>query len=242
MPEKGSAGPVAAYRKLLAKVSRRFARVALREAASVSCRRGCFGCCVGLFQISALDAAVAANGLAALPAARREEIRRRGEAIARRVGPAFPGDRESLGLDVSREAEWDAFFEGTAGIACPFLVADDELEPRSAAARVRRSRWPQGFVCAIYAHRPHACRTFGLPLADRGKIVSDPCRLNFRGAGEETVRGATLPLYEPEEERIARAAESRLGLPVESATILPAVAAGRFRPPERPGLNPSRRS
>ena len=242
MPVTGPAGPVAAYRRFLAKVSRRFARVALREAASVSCRRGCFGCCVGLFQISALDAAVAAEGLASLPAGRRKEIRRRGEAIARRVGPAIPGNRDSLELDVSREAEWDAFFEGTAGIACPFLVADDALEPRTAAARVRRSRWPQGFVCAIYDHRPHACRTFGLPLADRGRIVSDPCRLNFRGAARETVRAAALPLYEPEEERIARAAESRLGLPVESATILPAVAAGRFRPTERTGLSPSRRS
>jgi Fe-S-cluster containining protein len=238
MPEKGSAGPVAAYRRFLAKVSRRFARVAFREAASVSCRRGCFGCCVGLFQISALDAAVAAGGLAALPAARREEIRRRGEAIARRVAPAFPGDRDSFVLDVSREGEWDAFFEKTTGVACPFLVADDDREPRTAAARVRRSRWPQGFVCAIYDHRPHACRTFGLPLADRGRIVSDPCRLNFRGAREEAVRASALPLYEPEEEKIARAAESRLGLPAESATILPAVAAGRFRP----GLSRSRRS
>jgi Fe-S-cluster containining protein len=93
-------------------------------------------------------------------------------------------------------------------------------------------------VCAIYDHRPHACRTFGLPLADRGRIVSDPCRLNFRGAREEAVRASALPLYEPEEEKIARAAESRLGLPAESATILPAVAAGRFRP----GLSRSRRS
>jgi Fe-S-cluster containining protein len=187
---------------------------------------------VGLFQISALDAAVAARGLAALPAPRREAIRRRGEAIARRFRPIFPGDPQSFSLDLARESEWDGFFEKTAAIACPFLVADDDREPATAPGRARRSRWPQGFVCAIYAYRPHACRTFGLPLADRGKIVSDPCRLNFRGSGDETVRAAALPLYEPEEERIARAAESRLGLPAESATILPAVAAGLS--PSRP--------
>jgi Fe-S-cluster containining protein len=239
--EARAAKPIAAYRRFLTKVSRRFARIAVREAASVSCRRGCFGCCVGLFEISALDAAVAAEGFASLPAARREEIRRRGEAIARRIRPVFPGDPESLVLDVSREQEWDPFFEGTAGIACPFLVADDDREPRTAAARVRGSRWPQGFVCAIYAHRPHACRTFGLPLADRGRIVSDPCRLNFRARDEESVRGAALPLYEPEEEEIASAAESLPGLSAESATILPAVAAARI-PGQRSGLKPSRRS
>jgi Fe-S-cluster containining protein len=241
MRDARATAPIAAYRRFLAKVSRRFARVAAREAESVSCRRGCFGCCVGLFEISALDAAVAAEGFAALSAERREAIRQRGGAIVRRIRAVFPGDPESLALDGSREDERDAFFEGTAGIACPFLVADDDREPRTAAARVRRSRWPQGFVCAIYAHRPHACRTFGLPLSDRGRIVSDPCRLNFRGRDEESVRAAALPLYEPEEEKIARAAESLLGLPAESATILPAVAAGRL-PAQRSGLNPSRRS
>jgi len=225
MRKGSSPGPIAAYRRFLAKVSRRFARVAARHAESVACRRGCFGCCVGLFQVSALDAAVAAQGLAALPAERREAIRRRGEAIARRVGTIFPGDLQTLTLDPAREREWDAFFEKTAAIACPFLVADDDREPSTASGRAHGSRWPQGFVCSIYAHRPHACRTFGLPLADRGKIVSDPCRLNFRGSADEAVRAAALPLYEPEEEKIARAAESRLGLPVESATILPAVAA-----------------
>lgn len=220
-----SPGPIAAYRRFLAKVSRRFARVSARHAESVSCRRGCFGCCVGLFQVSALDAAVAAEGLAALPAPRREAIRRRGEAIARRVGPILPGDPRTLALDFAREGEWDAFFEKTAGIACPFLVADDDRETSTAPGRARHSRWPQGFVCAIYAHRPHACRTFGLPLADRERVVSDPCRLNFLKSGKETVLAAALPLYEPEEEKIGRMAESRLGLPVESATILPAVAA-----------------
>jgi Fe-S-cluster containining protein len=179
--------------------------------------------------------------LASLSAARREEIRRRGEAILRRIRPVFPGDPESLVLDVSRDEARDAFFEGTAGIACPFLVADDDREPRTAAERARRSRWPRGFVCAIYTHRPHACRTFGLPLADRGRIVSDPCRLNFRGRDADSVRAAALPVYEPEEDEIASAAESLLGLPAGSATILPAVAAGRI--PARPFvIKRSRRS
>lgn len=216
------------YRRFLAKVARRFTRVARRNADAVRCRPGCFGCCVGLFEITALDAALAAEGLARLPADRREAIRRRGEALARRIAPHFPGDPRTLALDVRREREWDAFFEKTAGVACPFLVPENVRVRDSAPKRARSSRWPQGFVCAIYEHRPHPCRTFGLPLAERGRIVSEPCRLNFRGSSPSEILAAALPSYEPEDDAIARGAEGRLGLDADTATILPAVAAGRF--------------
>ncbi len=217
------------YARFLAKVSRRFARIAASRREAVACRPGCFGCCVGLFEISALDAALAASGLAKLPKTRRAAIARRGEAIARRIAGTFPGDSATLRLDVDRQDAWEPFFEQTAGIACPFLEPIDSRSAASAPAAARRRRWPQGFACAIYADRPHACRTFGLPLADRGEIVSDPCRLNFRGAPASTIASSALPLYEPEEEKIARAAEAEDGIPVDAATILPAVASGRFR-------------
>jgi Fe-S-cluster containining protein len=210
-------------------VSRRFADVARRNRNAVACRAGCFGCCVGLFEISPLDAALAERALARLPRARRQAIARRGEAISRRIAKIFPGDPATLRLDIGREDEWDAFFEKTAGIACPFLEPLDRTSAATAPAAARAHRWPQGFTCAIYAHRPHICRTFGLPLAERSRIVSDPCRLNFRGAPAERIAGAALPVYEPEEEAIARAAEAEEGLPVDLATILPAVASGRFR-------------
>lgn len=216
------------YALLLAKVAKRFGRIAARNRGQVSCRAGCFGCCVGLFEISSLDAALAARGLAKLPKARREAIARRGEAIARRIAGTFPGDPATLVLDVRREETWDAFFETTTGIACPFLEPVDGRARTTAASAARARRWPQGFACAIYADRPHACRTFGLPLADRGEIVSDPCRLNFRGSSPAAIAAAALPLYEPEEEEIARAAQAEEALPVDAATILPAVAAGRF--------------
>jgi len=219
------------YARFLARVSRRFAGVVRRRRDAVVCRRGCFGCCVGLFEISSLDAALAARGLAKLPEGRREAIARRGEAIARRIAGIFPGDRSTLRLDVGREEAWNAFFEKTAGIACPFLEPLDSRSRTTAPAAARGSRWPKGFTCAIYAHRPHACRTFGLPLADRGVLVSEPCPLNFRDASVSTIASAALPVYEPEEERIAHDAESQLGLPVDAATILPAVASGRFRAP-----------
>jgi len=217
------------YARFLAGVSRRFARIAARNRDEVACRPGCFGCCVGLFEISALDAALAARGMAKLPPRRREAIARRGEAIARRIAAIFPGDAATLRLDVDRQDAWRAFFEKTSGIACPFLEPVDLRSGATAPAAVRSHRWPQGFACAIYADRPHTCRTFGLPIADRGEIVSDPCRLNFRGAPQSAIAAAALPLYEPGEESIARAAEAEDGIPVDAATILPAVASGRFR-------------
>ncbi|HWC65417.1 MAG TPA: hypothetical protein VG777_04980 [Thermoanaerobaculia bacterium] len=233
---------LARYRRHLEKVSRAFDRKAARHRDAIACRRGCFGCCVGLFEISALDAALASEGMAALPPPLRERIARRGEAIARRIARIFPGNPRTLALDVRRESGWDDFFERTAAIACPFLVpligAEPEapIDPRgggTAAAAARKRRWPQGFVCAIYAHRPHTCRTFGLPLEDRGAIVSPPCRLNFRGAPPATIAAAALPIYEPEEDEIALAAETELGAPLDAATILPAVASGRFVSPRR---------
>ena len=216
------------YARFLDGVSRRFARIAARNRDEVACRPGCFGCCVGLFEISPLDAALAARGMAKLPRRRREAIARRGEAIARRIAGMFPGDAATLRLDVARQDAWDAFFEKTSGIACPFLEPIDLRSAATAPAAARRRRWPQGFSCAIYADRPHACRTFGLPLVERGDLVSDPCRLNFRGAASSTIASSALPVYEPEEEEIARDAESQLGLPVDAATVLPAVASGRF--------------
>ena len=148
-----------AYARFLDGVSRRFARIAARNRDEVACRPGCFGCCVGLFEISPLDAALAARGMAKLPRRRREAIARRGEAIARRIAGMFPGDAATLRLDVARQDAWDAFFEKTSGIACPFLEPIDLRSAATAPAAARRRRWPQGFSCAIYADRPHACRT-----------------------------------------------------------------------------------
>ncbi|HET7453058.1 MAG TPA: hypothetical protein VFL12_09975, partial [Thermoanaerobaculia bacterium] len=143
LPGRRAVKALTRYRRHLSAVARRFTRLARRHRRHVACRPGCFGCCVGLFEISALDAAVAAEGLAALPKDRWEKIARRGEAIARRIAASFPGDPDTLALDVSREAEWDAFFERTAAIACPFLEPIDASSRATAAAAARKRRWPQ---------------------------------------------------------------------------------------------------
>jgi len=185
---------------------------------------------VGLFEITELDAAVAAEGLARLSPRRRRRIRSRGRDILRRIGAIFPGDRNGFRLDPAREEEWDAFFEDTSRIACPFLVpaADGAASETSAQDLADRARWPRGYTCAIYSHRPYTCRTFGLALADRGRIVSPACRLNFRTSKGRAARARqfALPAFDPADAELAAEAQRRIGLDRDSATILPAVAAG----------------
>jgi Fe-S-cluster containining protein len=208
-------------------VSRAFAGRAAGFPDDVSCRPGCFGCCVGLFEITELDAALAERGMAKLSAAARRRIRARGRRIAAEISRIFPGDRKSLRLDPAREREWDLFFDRTARIACPFLVPLEGSGDAQDAAD--SARWPQGFVCAIYEQRPYTCRTFGLALSDGSRIVSPPCRLNFRRREGRAARVAAsaLPVRDEADLALAVQAERTSGLSAGSATVLPAVAAGR---------------
>lgn len=205
---------LAAYRRLLRKLDRRFREKASIEPGALACRAGCFPCCVGLFEITPLDAALAGEGLRALPPAVRGKIRRRSEENLSRIVPDFPGNPKTLALDPIRESEWDDFFERTSQMACPFLVEAPDAS---------------GMLCAIYEHRPYTCRTFGLALEDAGRIVSPACRLNFRGRHRRSrlVLQMALPARDPADDRLAAHAEKDLGYPSGGATVLPAVAAGR---------------
>ncbi|MBI4917599.1 MAG: YkgJ family cysteine cluster protein [Acidobacteria bacterium] len=145
-----------------------------RAGSHLACRLGCTECCIGVFDITALDAARLTRGVAALhladPARSRrlvEQARARWELIA----PEFPGDRGSGGLadDEARRAEHFARFADTP---CP------ALDPRTGA-------------CVVYAWRPLTCRTFGLPVRFGAEVVP-PCRLNFTGATVFDVEAATV--------------------------------------------------
>lgn len=224
----GLSAALESYRRLLASVARRFAAKVAVEPAAIACKPGCFRCCVGLFEITPLDAVVAGHGLSRLPRRLRREIAARGRAILERIRPAFPGTLDTFHLDVSRESSWDRFFESTAGIACPFLVPDGSGPGKSADSAASREPWPVGFRCAIYESRPMTCRTFGLALVAHGTVASPACRLNFRGRFRRTplIRRMALPVVDPREPAIARRAEREARIPVDGATILAAVAAG----------------
>jgi hypothetical protein len=221
---------LSAYQRYLERLSAAFRRRVARVPEQIACRAGCFGCCVGLFEISPLDAAVAARGLAKLRPAIRRRIKERARQICQRIASIFPGDPESGALDLAREAEWDAFFEKTSGVACPFLVPLDAghrpADPADPQELARRENWPCGFTCAIYEHRPHTCRTFGLPLKQRGEIVAPACELNLAGATISTLKSMAFSAVQAADLALARSAERHLRFPAGGATILPLVAAG----------------
>lgn len=132
----------------------------------LACRAGCFGCCVGLFEISLPEAALVRAGVAALPAGVREDVVRRARRIADESAHAFPGDAAAGILDPDRSEEADdAYFEVIADRACPMLDL------------------PSG-SCRIYEHRPVTCRTYGFAWAKDAAVIHPPCGLNLPGAGE----------------------------------------------------------
>jgi Fe-S-cluster containining protein len=133
----------------------------------VACRAGCFGCCVGLFDISLPEAALVREGVTRLSDPDREDVLRRARRIVEETARLFPGDAASGLLDPGRTEEADDdYFAVVADRACPML----EL--------------PTG-RCRIYEERPITCRTYGFAWATDGAVFHPPCGLNLPGATAE---------------------------------------------------------
>lgn len=183
----------------------------------VACRAGCFGCCVGLFEISLPEAALVRAGLERLPAAAREDAIVRATGIVARTAAAFPGDAETGLLDPGRSEEADdAYFELVADRACPLL----EL--------------PSG-RCRIYEERPMTCRTYGFAWAREGALIHPPCGLNLPGAGPARQLGAAIDLGSLDEAAdVDRELAAGLDLePGRETTVAHAIVGTLFSPPAR---------
>ncbi|HSF18840.1 MAG TPA: YkgJ family cysteine cluster protein [Vicinamibacteria bacterium] len=137
----------------------------------VTCHLGCTECCIGPFEISALDALRLRSGFASLPQETAQEIRERARAQWDLFRPSFPGDTSTGVLD-DDERERESFCETFASVLCPVL------DPGSGA-------------CLLYEHRLLACRSFGLPVV-QGDERLPPCRLNFTSADDSDVMRATI--------------------------------------------------
>lgn len=156
----------------------------------VRCRIGCTECCIGPFDITALDAWRLRRGLVALAeldpgaaAALRQRARLQWELL--REG--FPGDGTS-GRLADDDGAREAFFSRFARLPCPALSDDGR--------------------CLVYPFRPLSCRSFGLPVRCGGQLLA-PCRLNFAGASAEVVAAAVVDPdpHDREGELLARLAE-----------------------------------
>jgi Fe-S-cluster containining protein len=145
------------YLALLSTLDDWFARgTAAAGPGVVPCARGCNACCHGPFDVSPADAALIAEGVAALPETQRAALRSRAEKQLRRYTELVPTWRAPYEVDALDEAAFDALTEKLATAPCPALAEDGS--------------------CAIHAHRPATCRLTGLSLCTRaGDVLENFC-------------------------------------------------------------------
>jgi Fe-S-cluster containining protein len=139
-------------------------KAALLAPGELSCRSGCFGCCIGLFAISVGEALALRAAVADLAEETRTGVLARAVRAVERSAASFPGDAAAGILDPDRDptAE-DSWLAAVRGIPCPAL----ELP---------------GGRCEVYGARPTTCRTYGLALAGDGEILLPACELNLPSA------------------------------------------------------------
>jgi Fe-S-cluster containining protein len=165
------------------------ASTAERSGKHLACRPGCHQCCVGVFAITALDAAALREGLAATPNEVAERIRARAHASRERLLAAgFPGD-PNTGILFTEPNHEEMFEEFANDEPCPVLD-------------------PATGTCDLYASRPVQCRTFGPPVRDEADHLT-VCELCFTNASpEEVARCEMDQSWRPLEDELIAQAES----------------------------------
>jgi Fe-S-cluster containining protein len=180
----------------------------------LSCRSGCFGCCIGLFAIGLPEALAVRRAVEELPGPERDALRARAARAVERTAGTFPGDPSMGVLDPERteEAE-EAWLREARPTPCPAL----EL--------------PSG-RCAVYAARPTTCRTYGLALRAEGETLIPACELNFGGASPERVleTGIDAARLAAVDQKLVEIA-FRAGLPAGVETTIAHAVAGSAFPP-----------
>lgn len=151
------------YHDLCEGFSEEFSRNRRLHGDRIQCRRGCSDCCHQLFQITEIEAAEIARGLAAMAPETVAELRERALPYleARRALVTAKGEPEA----------WGSLPTKGTRLPCPAL---------------------KDGACQIYEYRPLICRKFGIPLynPDRpGRIYA--CELNFQD-GEEILDGQLI--------------------------------------------------
>ena len=152
--------------KLIQIVDAALAEAASNAGAWLKCRPGCCECCLGAFEISALDADRLRHGLTELEtrdAARATRVRTRAREAAARLRREYPGDTTNRVLNEAADDNQP----------CPVLD-------------------PATGTCDLYASRPLTCRTFGPAIRTGGAVGI--CELCFPGATEEEIAGCALEL------------------------------------------------
>jgi Fe-S-cluster containining protein len=150
------------------------ASAAERSGAWLACRPGCHQCCIGVFPISPLDAALLREGLAAAPTGVRQRILERARTSRESLlSQGFPGNPATSEL-FTQPGHEEAFADYANDEVCPVLD-------------------PATGTCDLYAHRPVQCRTFGPPARDEEGALA-VCELCFVDAPETEVARCEMDL------------------------------------------------
>jgi Fe-S-cluster containining protein len=135
------------YLRLLGSADAWFGRVLTEHREKMQCGRGCFDCCLGLFDITIADAAFLREGLDKLDATTRHTIEERSRALLARV----PGLDGAATLEEVDDETIDAMSDAVGPERCVCLGDDG--------------------ACLVYANRPLVCRLNGAPLVDLAERV-----------------------------------------------------------------------
>ena len=166
----------------------------------LTCRPGCYFCCIGVFPVSSLDAETLRHALASAEPRLADRILTRATASRARLTPNFPGDPSTGALFTEPHHE-QAFEDFANDEPCPVLD-------------------PITGTCDLYAARPVQCRTFGPPIRDEDDHLT-VCELNFIDAPpEEVARCEMDQSWRPLEEILITEASSRNPTHPEGPTLI----------------------
>ena len=152
--------------KLIQIIDAAVAAAASQAGAWLTCRPGCCECCLGIFEISALDAERLRRGLLRLAVddpAKAARVRARAGDAAARLRSRFPDETAKHAIDEAPDDD----------APCPVLD-------------------PATGTCDLYQSRPLVCRAFG-PAIRSGDAVGT-CELCFAGATEDEIAACAVAL------------------------------------------------
>lgn len=163
------------YQTLLSQVDAWFSRCSLAAGDAIACRRGCSGCCRGLFDITLLDAFLLKDGFDQLPSQTQQPVEQAARSRISQIQQLWPDFDHPFLLNLHPEEEWELLMPEEDETPCA-LLGDDGL-------------------CLVYEQRPMTCRLHGVPMVDEsGEVLFDEwCSMNFSDCDPLAMQGLQAP-------------------------------------------------
>ncbi len=135
---------------LFDKTARWFDRAHAALLNDLPCHRGCSHCCIGLFPITLLDQQELQRGLRLLPEEQRHAIEDTAALQVSMIEESAPKLTRNRFIDHWSDPDIDSLVERYRALPCPALDSDGS--------------------CSLYAFRPLACRSMGIPSETKGAV------------------------------------------------------------------------